>query len=160
MEYIAWQSTNELQLLSVIWIIPKVVPHHHSGALSCDGVAVTCPAVVIVNMIIRCYRLNARPCFCLFFVFFFEGGGGGGGGNQYVQLWQSIMATHDTIMDIHKDNSNLNIKTLLWISIIQSWISIMIGFIRTFHITIIITVIITVIINVIIIIIIIIIISL
>ena len=32
-------------------------------------------------------------------------------GYEYVQLWQSIMATHDTIMDIHKDNSNLDIKT-------------------------------------------------
>ena len=27
-----------------------------------------------------------------------------------VQLWQSIMATHDTIMDIHKDNSNMDIQ--------------------------------------------------
>ena len=26
-----------------------------------------------------------------------------------VQLWQSIMATHDTIMDIHKDHSNMDI---------------------------------------------------
>ena len=42
-------------------------------------------------------------------------------GYQYVQLWQSIMATHDTIMDIHKDNSNLDIKTLLWISNIIKW---------------------------------------
>ena len=52
--------------------------------------------------------------------------------NMFARLWIAIysvmavyyMATHDTIMDIHKDNSNLDVQTSLWISILQSWITI------------------------------------
>ena len=47
-----------------------------------------------------------------------------------VQLWQSIMATHDTIMDIHKDHPNMDNHNSI-MDICNSIISIIIGFICT-----------------------------
>ena len=148
-------------------------------------------------MIIRWYRLNARPyfyfiwsyllffiylfIFIFIFIFFFFWGGGGFQRirkqvyvlwiciiyntyglsmialwvNMFTRLWISIFS----VMAVHydypwynygypsRDNSNLYIQTLLWISLIQSWISIIIGFIRTFYITIIIFIIIIIIIS-------------
>ena len=58
------------------------------------------------NMIIRCYRLNARPCF-FFFFFFFLGGGGGLPKNKKTSI---------CIMDLH------NLQQL-WISIIALWVN-------------------------------------
>ena len=63
------------------------------------------------NMIIRCYRLNARPCFvffvCYFLFLFFFGGGGGVPKNKKTSI---------CIMDLH------NLQQL-WISIIALWVN-------------------------------------
>ena len=53
-------------------------PAEQSKVLLC-GLPEVIPTPSCSNMIIRCYRLNARPCFFFFFFFFFWGGGGGGG---------------------------------------------------------------------------------
>ena len=89
----------------------QATPMNGRCSKSKEGLGANCYRLYVYelwyNMIIRCYRLNARPCF--FFFFFLLGGGGGGGGPKNKK-------TSICIMDLH------NLQQL-WISIIALWVN-------------------------------------